>query len=278
MKIGYSAVGPYRIPNVAVESRCVYTNLPPNGAFRGFGATQAAWASERALDVLADRLGHRSARAPAAATCCATATRFCTGETMHDVHFAECLERAADAIGWHEDRRGKGLVRAAQGHADAEPGVDRGRGGRGRRVHAALRDGRARPGLAPGAVPRGGRAARRPGGRDPLPRPGHRPRSLRHAGDVEPLDVHDERRARGGRARSTPRRSARRRGVRERRRARPGHRPGHRLLALAPGRSRRRGARRRGDRPRRGGARSTPPCTPGGWSTGPARSSRTRAR
>jgi CO/xanthine dehydrogenase Mo-binding subunit len=28
---------------------------------------------------------------------------------MHDVHYAECLERAAEAIGWRDDRRGKGL-------------------------------------------------------------------------------------------------------------------------------------------------------------------------
>jgi CO/xanthine dehydrogenase Mo-binding subunit len=34
---------------------------------------------------------------------------FCTGETMHDVHFADCLERVAAAVGWREDRRGKGL-------------------------------------------------------------------------------------------------------------------------------------------------------------------------
>jgi CO/xanthine dehydrogenase Mo-binding subunit len=35
--------------------------------------------------------------------------RYCTGEPMHDVHYAECLERAAEAIGWRDDRRGKGL-------------------------------------------------------------------------------------------------------------------------------------------------------------------------
>ena len=35
----------------------IYTNLPPNGAFRGYGAMQSVWASERAMDVLADRLG-----------------------------------------------------------------------------------------------------------------------------------------------------------------------------------------------------------------------------
>src|SRR2546422_6372825 len=35
--------------------------------------------------------------------------RYCTGETMNDVHFAECLEAAAEAVGWHENRHGKGL-------------------------------------------------------------------------------------------------------------------------------------------------------------------------
>ena len=38
----------------------------------------------------------RPARAPAAATSSATGDRYCTGETMHDVHFAECLEAAAE--------------------------------------------------------------------------------------------------------------------------------------------------------------------------------------
>jgi CO/xanthine dehydrogenase Mo-binding subunit len=108
VKIGYSAVGPYRIPNVAVDSRCVYTNLPPAGAFRGFGATQAAWASERALDMLAERLGIDPLELRLR-NVLRDGDGFCTGETMHDVRFAECLERAAAAVGWHEDRRGKGL-------------------------------------------------------------------------------------------------------------------------------------------------------------------------
>ncbi len=35
--------------------------------------------------------------------------RYATGEELHDVRFAECLEAAAAAIGWHESRQGKGL-------------------------------------------------------------------------------------------------------------------------------------------------------------------------
>jgi CO/xanthine dehydrogenase Mo-binding subunit len=108
VKIGYSAVGPYRIPHVAVDSRCVYTNLPPAGAFRGFGATQAAWASERATDMLAERLGMDPLELRLR-NVLRDGDVFCTGETMHDVRFAECLERAAEAVGWEEGRRGKGL-------------------------------------------------------------------------------------------------------------------------------------------------------------------------
>jgi CO/xanthine dehydrogenase Mo-binding subunit len=108
VKIGYSAVGPYRIPNVAVESRCVYTNLPPAGAFRGFGATQAVWASESLMDRLADRLGLDSLELRLR-NVLHDGDTFCTGETMHDVHFADLLARAADAVDWRSGRGGKGL-------------------------------------------------------------------------------------------------------------------------------------------------------------------------
>ncbi|HPC82586.1 MAG TPA: selenium-dependent xanthine dehydrogenase [Thermoanaerobaculaceae bacterium] len=49
--------GPYRVPNVEVEARTVYTNNPPSGAMRGFGANQAAFAIEGVLDMLAERAG-----------------------------------------------------------------------------------------------------------------------------------------------------------------------------------------------------------------------------
>ena len=51
------ACGPYRVPNVDVESRAVYTNNPPSGAMRGFGANQAAFALEGVLDLLAEQVG-----------------------------------------------------------------------------------------------------------------------------------------------------------------------------------------------------------------------------
>ncbi|TGE34569.1 selenium-dependent xanthine dehydrogenase [Desulfosporosinus sp. Sb-LF] len=49
--------GPYQIPNVDITGLCVYTNNPPGGAFRGFGVTQAAFASETNMDLLAEKVG-----------------------------------------------------------------------------------------------------------------------------------------------------------------------------------------------------------------------------
>ncbi|KAF0246037.1 MAG: selenium-dependent molybdenum hydroxylase 1, partial [bacterium] len=43
--------------NVDVEALAVYTNNPPCGAMRGFGANQAAFALEGALDQLAEKIG-----------------------------------------------------------------------------------------------------------------------------------------------------------------------------------------------------------------------------
>lgn len=51
------AIGPYRCENIDIEALAVYTNNPPNGAMRGFGANQSAFAIEGALDLLAERVG-----------------------------------------------------------------------------------------------------------------------------------------------------------------------------------------------------------------------------
>ncbi len=51
------AVGPYAVPNALIEGTCVYTNNPPCGAMRGFGAVQACFAYEAQMDKLAKVLG-----------------------------------------------------------------------------------------------------------------------------------------------------------------------------------------------------------------------------
>ena len=51
------AAGPYACPNVRIRSRAVATNMPPHGAFRGFGAPQSVFALERHLDRVAQAVG-----------------------------------------------------------------------------------------------------------------------------------------------------------------------------------------------------------------------------
>ena len=51
------AAGPYVCPNVRIHSRAVATNMPPHGAFRGFGAPQSIFALERHMDKVAQAVG-----------------------------------------------------------------------------------------------------------------------------------------------------------------------------------------------------------------------------
>jgi len=56
-KSGYTSAGPYRIPNVWIDSYCVYTNHVPAGAFRGFGVPQVIWAYDSQTDMIARAIG-----------------------------------------------------------------------------------------------------------------------------------------------------------------------------------------------------------------------------
>jgi CO/xanthine dehydrogenase Mo-binding subunit len=51
-----SACGPYELEAVKVNTKVVYTNNLFGGAFRGFGAPQVTFATERQIDFLANRL------------------------------------------------------------------------------------------------------------------------------------------------------------------------------------------------------------------------------
>ncbi len=51
------ALGPYSCDNVRIAARAVATNTPPNGAFRGFGAPQVAFAYEMHMEKIAAEMG-----------------------------------------------------------------------------------------------------------------------------------------------------------------------------------------------------------------------------
>ncbi|HEU4340009.1 MAG TPA: molybdopterin cofactor-binding domain-containing protein, partial [Candidatus Binatia bacterium] len=102
-KSAYTAAGPYRIPNLKIDSYSVYTNKPPAGAFRGFGVSQSAWAVESQMDIIAAALkidpvairlknGYREG------------DRFVTEETLRSIGLEECVKEVAQSIGWDSDK------------------------------------------------------------------------------------------------------------------------------------------------------------------------------
>ncbi|HLG71076.1 MAG TPA: xanthine dehydrogenase family protein molybdopterin-binding subunit [Chloroflexota bacterium] len=101
---GYATSGPYRIPNVWVDSYAVYTNIVSAGAFRGYGVSQAAWAYESQMDMIAEALG-RDPLEYREFNVLHDGDTFCTGETVHDMHYRGLLlDDAKKAINWQDGK------------------------------------------------------------------------------------------------------------------------------------------------------------------------------
>jgi CO/xanthine dehydrogenase Mo-binding subunit len=96
---GYGTGGPHAIPNVRVDSYAVYTNLPPAGAFRGYGISQAAWAYETQMDMIAERLGMDPYELRMR-NFLSDGDTVMTGEPITDAHFHELLDSVSSKIGW----------------------------------------------------------------------------------------------------------------------------------------------------------------------------------
>ncbi len=85
------ATGAYDVENVAVEGYAVYTNNPPCGAMRGFGANQSGFAIESALDMLAEKLGI-DAWEIRWRNALSDGSTFCTGQKLHAVGLKQTLK------------------------------------------------------------------------------------------------------------------------------------------------------------------------------------------
>lgn len=98
---GYSAGGPYDIPNATVDAYTIYTNKPFGTAYRGFGHVEFFWGLERHMDLVAEAIGKeplefrlQNVLRPGSTTL--------TGEkiTAHTGNISRCLDTAANAIGY----------------------------------------------------------------------------------------------------------------------------------------------------------------------------------
>jgi CO/xanthine dehydrogenase Mo-binding subunit len=102
---GIHAAGPYRCPNTRIHGRAMFTNTPPNGAFRGFGAPQTQFAMEVHMERIAETLGidsvklrEKNALRPGDLTA--------TGQTLRDDCSAlQVLKEAVNRSGYRRKRK-----------------------------------------------------------------------------------------------------------------------------------------------------------------------------
>ena len=306
------ACGPYDVPNARLEATAVYTNNPPCGAMRGFGAVQTCFAGEAQMDKLAAELeidpielrllnalepGRRAPDRPANRVPAPDRRGDSSGSRPRPAGPRAASARPDPAAGRrreHDSRRRSPARRRVRSRLQ-EHLLLRGLRRLLRRPGALARR-RVRRGALRGGRGRTGRLERDPADRQNRARDRRRAPRSRFDGDRRlgrlhlglPPDVHGLRRG----ARRVPGRARRAGGPRRRRgrrrarlppsrddAARPGDRPGHRRPCARLAR-RRRDARRRG-----GGRRARPdprrldrrrPRRSGGRST--ARRSRARSK
>ena len=123
------APGPYHCAHVRVRGRAVFTNHPPFGAFRGFGAPQSIFAMEIAMDQLAVKLGmdqvalrRKNLLRPGLASATSDVqSHDCFAEEVLDLALARShyYEKRAAFAAWNQrggdTRRGIGLACFAHG-------------------------------------------------------------------------------------------------------------------------------------------------------------------
>lgn len=100
-KSGMVACGPYRLDNAEVRSRCVYTNKPSAGPYRGFGVPQVTLAHESLVDELARAQGEDPA-AFRRRNLLREGDVAAMGTVMHSADFVGCLDAVTSAVGWDQ--------------------------------------------------------------------------------------------------------------------------------------------------------------------------------
>jgi CO/xanthine dehydrogenase Mo-binding subunit len=98
------APGPYHWPALRVRAKAVATNLPPHGAFRGFGAPQSIFGTERHMDKIAKVVG-LSPEELRRRNLLGIGDRTATGQIITDtVDMQHLLTRALEESGYHRKR------------------------------------------------------------------------------------------------------------------------------------------------------------------------------
>jgi CO/xanthine dehydrogenase Mo-binding subunit len=96
---GLSATGPYRVPNVLIDSVCVYTNLPPGGPYRGFGYSEFLFGLESHINEMSHKLGLDPVEFRRKNAICG-GDKLAYGSKMNDNGLLEAIDKVAKEIEW----------------------------------------------------------------------------------------------------------------------------------------------------------------------------------
>jgi CO/xanthine dehydrogenase Mo-binding subunit len=114
IKAGYRITGPYRWQAVATRAYVVRTTTVPAGSFRGFGGTQASFASESQIDMIARRLGidpYDFRRK----NLLSIDEPFQPGDSGMDSDLAQGLDEVVERLGYRHPRRSAASSHKARG-------------------------------------------------------------------------------------------------------------------------------------------------------------------
>lgn len=125
----YSAQGPwvsktlserndsvYRIPNIRTRVRLAYTNKVPTAQYRAYGNQAANFAYESLIDQAAEKLGLDPLEVRLK-NCTRSGDITVHGLAIKSCALSECLQQAAEKIGWYRRKKGRGYGISAGLHA-----------------------------------------------------------------------------------------------------------------------------------------------------------------
>lgn len=107
----------YRCENVELEGRCIYTNSPIAGAFRGFGVLQATYALDIQIDEAAEKLGLDPAEMKLR-NAVRDGDYAPSGHPVVGHGLLDCIRRGMQEVGWADLRkraRDTGVLRRGWG-------------------------------------------------------------------------------------------------------------------------------------------------------------------
>ena len=112
-KVGYRLPGPYRWTALRTRAYAVRTTTVPAGSFRGFGGTQANFASESQIDMIARRIGLDPLQVRLK-NMLRPGERYLGRDAAIDSDFAQGLKVAAERIGYGKAARRVGAASASR--------------------------------------------------------------------------------------------------------------------------------------------------------------------